>query len=199
METFETGKTALTMKDSETGRILTANVYYVEGIDAPLSMGQLVMAICLSRANDVETELVAKMDEVDRASEKIAALTSIQQELVNWYDTHTVSDTFDFTLTSGWTFDYDGKTYDNLTWRRFLVETCEMDGVDLLNKDSLTHAEVEDLINTVGDKMDAYNSVSQSTLIKIQSLTSKRDQSYDLVTNVLKSFNTQLMGLANNI
>ena len=199
METFETGKTALTMRDSETGRILTANVYYVEGIDAPLSMGQLVMAICLSRANDVETELVAKMDEVDRASEKIAALTSIQQELVNWYDTHTVSDTFDFTLTPGWTFDYDGKTYDNVTWRRFLVETCEMDGVDLLNKDSLTHAEVEDLINTVGDKMDAYNSVSQSTLIKIQSLTSKRDQSYDLVTNVLKSFNTQLMGLANNI
>ena len=199
METFETGKTALTMRDSETGRILTANVYYVEGIDAPLSMGQLVMAICLSRANDVETELVAKMDEVDRASEKIAALTSIQQELVNWYDTHTVSDLFDFTLTSGWTFDYDGKTYDNATWRRFLVETCEMENVDLLNKDSLAHEEVEDLINTVGDKMDAYNSVSQSTLIKIQSLTSKRDQSYDLVTNVLKSFNTQLMGLANNI
>ena len=199
METFETGKTVLTMRDSETGRILTANVYYVEGIDAPLSMGQLVMAICLSRANDVETELVAKMDEVDRASEKIAALTSIQQELVNWYDTHTVSDLFDFTLTSGWTFDYDGKTYDNATWRRFLVETCEMENVDLLNKDSLAHEEVEDLINTVGDKMDAYNSVSQSTLIKIQSLTSKRDQSYDLVTNVLKSFNTQLMGLANNI
>ena len=199
METFETGKTALTMRDSETGRILTANVYYVEGIDASLSMGQLVMAICLSRANDVETELVAKMDEVDRASEKIAALTSIQQELVNWYDTHTVSDLFDFTLTSGWTFDYDGKTYDNATWRRFLVETCEMENVDLLNKDSLAHEEVEDLINTVGDKMDAYNSVSQSTLIKIQSLTSKRDQSYDLVTNVLKSFNTQLMGLANNI
>ena len=199
METFETGKTALTMRDSETGRILTANVYYVEGIDAPLSMGQLVMAICLSRANDVETELVAKMDEVDRASEKIAALTSIQQELVNWYDTHTVSDLFDFTLTSGWTFDYDGKTYDNATWRRFLVETCEMENVDLLNKDSLAHEEVEDLINTVGDKMDAYNSVSQSTLIKILALTSKRDQSYDLVTNVLKSFNTQLMGLANNI
>ena len=94
METFETGKTALTIRDPETGRILTANVYYVEGIDAPLSMGQLVMAICLSRANEVEMKLVNEMEEVDQASERIAGLTSIQQELINWYDSHTVNDTF---------------------------------------------------------------------------------------------------------
>lgn len=199
METFETGKTVLTMRDSETGRILTANVYYVEGIDAPLSMGQLVMAICLSRANEVETDLIAEMDAVDRASDRINVLTSIQQELVNWYDDHNASDMFGYSLSTGWSAEYNGKTYDNTTWRRFLIEDCEMSEEALLNKDQLTHDEVEDLINIVGDKMDSYNSVSQSKLISIQSLTSKRDQSYDLVTNVLKSFNTQLMGLANNI
>lgn len=199
METFETGKTALTIRDPETGRILTANVYYVEGIDAPLSMGQLVMAICLSRANEVEMKLVNEMEEVDQASERIAGLTSIQQELINWYDSHTVNDTFDCALTSGWTFTYEGTTYDNVTWRRFLIEKCEMEEEELLDKSNLTRDEVEELINIVGDKMDAYNSMSQATLIRIQSLTSKRDQSYDLVTNVLKSFNTQLMGLANNI
>ena len=199
METFETGKTALTMRDSETGRILTANVYYVEGVSAPLSMGQLVMAICLTRANEVETKLVAKMDEVDQQSEKIAGLTSIQQELINWYDGNTASAIFNWRLSSGWTFSYNGKDYDSTTWRIFLVDVCEMAQEDLLNKDSLTHEEVEDLVNVVGDKMDTYNSMSQSTLITIQSLTAKRDQSYDLVTNILKSFNTQLMGLANNI
>ena len=199
METFETGKTALTIRDPETGRILTANVYYVEGIDAPLSMGQLVMAICLSRANEVETDLIAEMDAVDRASDRINVLTSIQQELVNWYDDHNASDMFGYSLSTGWSAEYNGKTYDNTTWRRFLIEDCEMSEEALLNKDQLTHDEVEDLINIVGDKMDSYNSVSQSKLISIQSLTSKRDQSYDLVTNVLKSFNTQLMGLANNI
>ena len=199
METFETGKTALTMRDSETGRILTANVYYVEGIDAPLSMGQLVMAICLSRANEVETDLIAEMDAVDRASDRINVLTSIQQELVNWYDDHNASDMFGYSLSTGWSAEYNGKTYDNTTWRRFLIEDCEMSEEALLNKDQLTHDEVESLFNTVGDKMDSLNSVSQSKLIKIQSLTAKRDQSYDLVTNILKSFNTQLMGLANNI
>ena len=199
MEPFETGKTALTIRDSETGRILTANVYYVEGVDAPLSMGQLVMAICLNRANEVETELVKEMDEVDQASERIEGLTAIQQALIDWYDSHAVSDTFGYDLPSGWSFTYNGKTYDNVTWRRFLIEECGMDEEELLNKDKLTRDEVETLFNTVGDKMDSLNSVSQSKLIKIQSLTSKRDQSYDLVTNVLKSFNTQLMGLANNI
>ena len=199
METFETGKTALTMRDSETGRILTANVYYVEGIDAPLSMGQLVMAICLSRANEVETELIKEMNTIDEASEKIAGLTAIQQELINWYDSSAVGATFNWNLSSDWSFTYDGKTYDNVTWRRFLIEECGMEQEVLLNKDQLTHDEVESLFNTVGDKMDSLNSVSQSKLIRIQSLTSKRDQSYDLVTNILKSFNTQLMGLANNI
>ena len=199
METFETGKTALTMRDSETGRILTANVYYVEGIDAPLSMGQLVMAICLSRANEVETELIKEMNTIDEASEKIAGLTAIQKALIEWYDDNAASSQFTYGLTAGWSFTYQGKDYDNVTWRRFLIEVCEMDEEELLNKDGITHDEVEDLINIVGDKLDSYNSISQATLIKVQSLTSKRDQSYDLVTNVLKSFNTQLMGLANNI
>ena len=33
----------------------------------------------------------------------------------------------------------------------------------------------------------------------MQSETAKRDQAFDLLTNVLKSFNTQLVGNANNL
>ena len=47
--------------------------------------------------------------------------------------------------------------------------------------------------------MDSLNTISQDTLINLQSLTAKRDQTYDLVSNALKSFNTVLVGNANNI
>ena len=51
----------------------------------------------------------------------------------------------------------------------------------------------------IEDKMDSLNTISQDTLINLQSLTAKRDQTYDLVSNALKSFNTVLVGNANNI
>ena len=47
--------------------------------------------------------------------------------------------------------------------------------------------------------MDSLNTISQDTLIQLQSLTAKRDQSYDLVSNVLKSLNNVLVGNANNL
>ena len=47
--------------------------------------------------------------------------------------------------------------------------------------------------------MDEMNSFSQKTMIELQSLTSKRDQSYDMISNVLKSLNNVLVGISNNI
>ncbi len=36
-------------------------------------------------------------------------------------------------------------------------------------------------------------------MIKLQSLTNKRDQAYDLISNALKSINTVLTGTMNNM
>ena len=58
---------------------------------------------------------------------------------------------------------------------------------------------MQTVISTLEDKMDSLNTISQDTLIDLQSLTAKRDQTYDLVSNALKSFNTVLVGNANNI
>ena len=58
---------------------------------------------------------------------------------------------------------------------------------------------MQTVISVLEDKMDSLNTISQDTLINLQSLTAKRDQTYDLVSNALKSFNTVLVGNANNI
>lgn len=204
---FGTELMPLTMRDAETGRILTSTVYTVDGIDGVLSMGQLVMAICLSRASDVENELVKLMGEVEQTSQKLKGLTKIQAELVKWYEEHAADATFGFDLSDdSWSFTYTDdetkltKMYNVGNWREFLTDTeaCGMTD-ELLKKDSLTRAEVETLINSLSDTMDSNNAVSQDQLIKMQSLTTKRDQAHDMVTNVLKSFNTEELGNANNM
>lgn len=57
----------------------------------------------------------------------------------------------------------------------------------------------DELITKMESKMDSLNSFSQEKMIELQSATNKRDQSYDLITNVLKSLNTVQVGIANNI
>ena len=202
---FGTELMPLTMRNPETGRILTATVYTVDGVDGVLSMGQLVMAICLSRASDVERELVELMGDVEQTSQKLKCLTKIQAELVKWYDESPADAQFGFGLEDGsWSYSVtekatgERKTYTVGNWRAFLQEVCGMTD-EALAKPSLTRAEVETLINSLSDTMDANNAVSQDQLIKMQSLTTKRDQAHDTVTNVLKSFNTEEIGNANNM
>ena len=57
----------------------------------------------------------------------------------------------------------------------------------------------EQLISDIEAKMDSLNSFSQQTMIDLQSLTAKRDQSYDMISNIIKSLNTVLVGTANNM
>ena len=202
---FGTELTPLTARDTKTGRLLTATVYTVPGVEGTLSMGQLVMAICLSRAADVEESLVKLMGTIDHISDRLAALTQIQGKLSDWYETHSVNDAFAFAL-EGMTWSYKsaedemwpGKVYSGENWREFLTEVCGMTD-EALTADSIRRVQVEDLVNSVGDTMDANNSITQDQLIQMQSDTSKRDQAYDMVTNILKSFNTELIGNAGNM
>ena len=199
---FGTEMMPLTMRNPETGRVLTATVYTLDGVDGVLSMGQLVLAVCLSRAADIETDLVKLMTDIEQTSAKLNALTKIQAELVTWYDEHAASDTFSCQLDDeSWTYkdDKTGKTYSSANWRDFLVAACGMTDDELTKTPPLTRAEVETLINSISDAMDAGNSISQDQLLKMQSDTTKRDQAHDMVTNILKSFNTELIGNANNM
>jgi hypothetical protein len=60
-------------------------------------------------------------------------------------------------------------------------------------------ADSTDLITAIEAKMDEKNTFSQQAMIELQSLTAKRDQAYDMISNALKSINTVLVGNANNM
>ena len=57
----------------------------------------------------------------------------------------------------------------------------------------------DQLITQIESKMDSLNSFSQQKMIELQSETNKRDQAYDMITNILKSLNTVQVGIVNNM
>ncbi|MBR4518290.1 MAG: hypothetical protein IKO65_04735 [Victivallales bacterium] len=67
------------------------------------------------------------------------------------------------------------------------------------NATDVTLPSGDELITAIESKMDSLNSFSQQKMIELQSETNKRDQSYDLITNILKSLNTVQVGISNNI
>lgn len=155
----------LSMKDPETQALLTANVYRLEGVNggAPISIGQLVMALCLDRATDLEKKMIALMEEMDATSSELERLTAIETTLVN----------------GGYPEEKDKPFLEGM-------------GIS-------TNLSREDMIREIESVMDSKNSFSQEKMIDLQSQTNKRDQAYDMIANVLKSFNTVLVGIANNM
>lgn len=189
---FATEQIQLSMYSPETGLPLTANVYTLEGVSEPdgsprkMSIGQLVMALCLQRASALESEIIDVMNDINANTALLEGLTTVENALV----AVGVGGTFN----SEATFSYQGTT---VKYFDFLRDTVGITG--LPSSGTWSYDTVQSVISKVEDAMDSLNTISQDTLIKLQSLTAKRDQTYDLVSNVLKSLNNVLVGNANNL
>ena len=188
----------LSMVDPETGLYNTARAYTVEGVTnedgslRQLSIGQLVMAVCLERAARLERgvwdETQQKyVDGIIPLMEDMS-LTSLQLELMTQIENEILAGTVNL---DGKSLQYDDKSY---TYKNFLTEIMGMSDVP-----TSANASSTDFISQLEAKMDEKNTFSQQSMIELQSLTNKRDQSYDMISNVLKSLNTTLVGNANNM
>ena len=205
----------LSMTDPDTGEYMTANVYTVDGVYEAdgvtlrrLSVGQLVMALCLKRATDLETGyfytdpttgdevyeqgIVGRhhptngryypgyMDDVEDSSEQLRCMTEIENAVLSSSVTLSLK-----------TVTYNGIEY---TYDDFLSNVIGIDNVpSTADKDS------EEFLEAIEAAMDEKNSFSQETMIKLQSQTTKRDQAYDMISNVLKSFSTVMTATVNNV
>ena len=179
----------LSMIDQETGRYMTARAYTVDtitnadGSPRLLSIGQLVMAICLDRASKLEGNIIALMNEMNLTSAQLEAMTKIEEDIL--------AGTVDMTQK---TLTYNDATY---TYKAFL--TNDTVGIKMTNVPNSANADSKEFISDLEAKMDERNSFSQQKMIQLQSQTSKRDQAYDMISNILKSLNTVLVGNANNL
>ena len=188
---FQVDTIDLSMRDTSTGRFRTANIYTIDGVEnadgSPrvLSIGQLVMAICLQRAAQLETDIIALMDEMNSTSSKLEKMTDIETTLLE-YGCY-MNDTSKNGIV------WEGTNY---TCRDFLVDIVGMDASTVPT--GRVTASDTDFIASLESKMDELNTFNQQKMIELQSLTNKRDQSYDMVSNVLKSLHTVMTGIVNN-
>lgn len=219
VEFFNTESIRLSMRSPETGRYLKANVYTLTGVEnadgslREMSIGQLVMAVCLNRATTLENEIVDLMDDMAINTDNLDALSQIEELLVSGTNnTYTWTDDTGYkgvTLTEKVTFYVQDATTGKVTQT---ITTSEIN--DILDALGINYGKqtsgseigrgdgsktVGDIITALEEKIDAYNTVSQEQLIEMQSLTSKRDDTYSLVSNVLKSLYTVLTGNSNNL
>ena len=189
----------LSMKSPDTGAYLTADVYTVEGVKnadgSPrlLSIGQLVMALCLKRAHDLEMGyddsitgqhvdgVLEIMNSLETNTEILECLTKIETDTLDG----------DVNLkTKKLTFQGVEMTYYDFLTRQTGVENVPTGTVNSKSTEFISALEAE---------MDSRNSFSQQTMIQLQSQTTKRDQAYDMISNTLKSLNNVLVGTANNM
>ena len=176
----------LSMIDPETGFNKTARAYTVEGINnadntpRELSIGQLVMAICLERASKLESAIIDLMNDMNDTSAQLAAMTEIEEAVLAGSVNMTTK-----------TLTYNGVSY---TYSSFLTNVMHMTGVP-----SSANADSKSFITDLEAKMDEKNSFSQQKMIELQSQTSKRDQAYDMISNILKSLNQVIVGNVNNM
>ena len=189
----------LSMVSPQTGEFLTARAYTVEGVENPdgslrqLSIGQLVMAICLSRASKLEADIIALMEEMSTTSAQLADMTKIEQAVID-----------DFAANqNGHAYDLNNVTVTSSTSAVQLLRDLEVINSSqtyVRNDKIISVADImyDDFITQIESKMDEKNSFSQQKMIELQSLTNKRDQSYDMISNILKSLNTTMTGIVNN-
>ena len=198
MNSFTVSTIDLSMCDPETGNPITANVYKVDGIARELSISELVMAICLSRATELEGRIVARMEVMGRTTVNIETLTTIQSQLAKlMLDGKETLDKIAINVKTQWYDDagklVPGETLTNFTQLESFLKNRA--GVEL-GKDV---KKIEDVVASISTKIDSLNTTNQKDLISLQSDTNKRDQSYELITNMLKSIGTTLTGNANNL
>ena len=189
----------LSMVSPQTGEFLTARAYTVEGVTnadgslRQLSIGQLVMAICLQRASALEAQIIALMDEMNTTSQHLADMTTIEKAVIDDFSSNQ----------NGHAYDLRNVSITSSTDTvQFLRDQGVLNSsqVYVRNDSILSVADImyDDFITEIESKMDEKNSFSQQKMIELQSLTNKRDQSYDMISNVLKSLNTTLTGIVNN-
>ena len=210
MDGFSVTTFDLSMTNPETGNPLVANLYHVDGIARPLSIAELVMAICLDKATEIEEKIVGRMETLSRMTINLEALTEVQTALtslmvaksprpaleyvddlsnwnpawgkgpfglkLDWYDANGIRQT------------YPIETYPQL--QQFLAPA----GVSLDDKLQT----ISELVQAVSSRIDELNTTNQKEMIDLQSDVAKRDNRYELITNMLKSIGSVNLNAVSN-
>lgn len=191
--TFDTDAITLSLRNAQTGKALSANVYEVtfnDGSMRTMSIAQLVMAICLERATEMEADVVDIMEQMARVTANIEAISDIEKKLLELNDGENITN-----VNGSWTIAYED-AYGNVIEETFTSASSVLNNLGIA---ASAASSIDSIIDNIESKLDELNTTSQEQMITLQSQTNKRDQSYELISNVVKSLYTVMTGVANNV
>ena len=127
------------------------------------------------------------MNALNNTSSELEGLTTIETDVVAATDSNKLN-------LKNKKLTYNGSEY---TYYEFLTQEIKLDAVpDTIGPGD---DDYNNFVSSLEQAMDQRNSINQQTMIELQSSTSKRDQAYDMISNVLKSLGNVLTGTANNL
>lgn len=190
---FDTNAITLSMRNARTGKPLTANVYdvtFADGSKRTMSIAQLVMAICLERATEMEGDVVDIMEQMARVTANIEAISDIEKKLLELKESDSIA-----AVNGSWSIAYEDAN------GRIIEETLTNATLVLNNLGifASSASSIDSIIDNIETKLDELNTTSQEQMITLQSQTNKRDQSYEMISNVVKSLYTVMTGVVNNV
>lgn len=211
------------------GKANTARVYQMEGVGGVeglryLPIAQLVMAICFARAAEKEAEVVKLMNKLANTSQTIEELSHYEELIVahseGWtagevdgeknfwpHDWAMLVNSTDPNMRPAGTqaratqgADYTWLAYFNKNYFNpdGTTPNAELSVAEFW-KSTWSGADVDKILEAIETKLDSLNTMSQKDMIALQSETTKRDQTYDLVSAMVKSFSTGNTSIASNL
>ena len=145
---------------------------YDTGASGPLTLGQLVQAVCLRSAATYEAQSVVKMNVMTEGSTKLDTAAS--------YLTQIVQGTADWTAA-----------------KAYLTGTLGIPASDLPDNLSTYDKRIQ-AANALKAKMDALTQDQQEEMIDLQTLVNRRDSAYSTSSNVVRTLGTSSMDNAQN-
>ena len=145
---------------------------YDTGTSGPLTIGQLVQAVCLRSAAAYEAQTVNKMNTMTAGSVKLDAaagwLTKIVQETADW-----------------------------TAAKAFLVGTMGIADSEL-PPDLSSYDRRMQAANALKSRMDALTQSQQEEMIDLQTLVNRRDNAYSTSSNIVRTLGNSSSGNAAN-
>jgi len=173
----------------QTTKSYSINVYSYNGA-TNLTLAQLLLAVCLYRANSMEQQTVDLMSKMSDNTNKLNNISTQADTLASVE----VASTYNYTTQ----VTVDGTSY---TFWNFCVKYAGVSESDLPtgSNNCWNYDQRMTVYNLLKTKMDALNTISQEDMIDLQSLLNKRDQAYDLASNGSKVLMNSALSTANNV
>ena len=152
------------------------NMYSMDG-DDPLTLGQIMAAVCIRCGANREARSVTKMNRMNPNVEKIETASNYLSEIA--------SDN----VPSEW-WEYVIKDY--------LVNTLEIDS-SVLPDNLDSYDKRNQAIKAIKDKLEELTRQAQEDMIDLQSLVNERDNCYTTGTNLIKSTGQSALRVAANL